>query len=67
MSDDSISRRDFVATTTTAALAFTIVPRHVLGRGYVAPSDRLNVACVGIGGMGLSNLTARARPSPGRT
>src|SRR5512133_691721 len=58
MSDDTISRREFVGATTTAALAFTIVPRHVLGgRGYVAPSDRLNVACVGVGGMGMSNMT----------
>jgi predicted dehydrogenase len=59
MSDDAISRRDFVGTTATAALAFTIVPRHVLGGpGYVAPSDRLNVAIVGAGGMGMSNMTA---------
>ena len=61
MSDDAhISRRTFVGTTTTAALAFTIVPRHVLGRGYVAPSDRLDVAVVGAGGMGMSNMTVLA-------
>src|SRR5512133_991578 len=61
MSDDApISRRTFVGQTTMAGLAFTIVPRYVLGRGYVAPSDRLNVAVVGAGGMGMSNMTALA-------
>jgi predicted dehydrogenase len=35
-----------------------IVPRHVLGRGYQAPSDTLNVATVGVGGMGGSNTQA---------
>ncbi|MEO8623473.1 MAG: Gfo/Idh/MocA family oxidoreductase [bacterium] len=36
-----------------------IVPRHVLGGvGYQAPSDTLNVAMVGIGGMGMSNMAA---------
>ncbi len=39
-----------------AAAAFTIVPRHVLGKGFVPPSDLFNVACVGVGGMGRSNL-----------
>ena len=39
---------------TTAAV--TIVPRHVLGRGYTAPSDRLNIAGIGVGGMGRTNL-----------
>ena len=29
-----------------------IVPRHVLGRGFTAPSDTLNIAAVGVGGMG---------------
>ncbi len=36
--------------------AFTIVPRHVIGKGYRAPSDTLNIAGVGIGGMGKANL-----------
>ena len=50
-----IPRRDFVQRTATAA-AFTIVPRHVLGRGYRPPSDTLNVACIGVGGMGRSDV-----------
>ncbi len=56
MSDDAMSRRDFVGTA-AAAGAFTIVPRHVLGGvGYRAPSDTLNVACIGVGGMGHNDV-----------
>ena len=51
MSRKRISRRKFVGDV-GAGVAFTIVPRHVLGRGYRAPSDKLNVACIGVGGMG---------------
>jgi predicted dehydrogenase len=36
-----------------AALA---VPRHVLGRGFIAPSDKLVIAGVGVGGMGRNYL-----------
>ena len=35
----------------------TIVPRHVLGRGFTAPSDRLNIAAVGVGGRGRAVIT----------
>jgi predicted dehydrogenase len=41
-----------------ATAAFAIVPRHVLGRGFQAPSDRLNIAVVGVNGMGASNAQA---------
>ena len=34
------------------------MPRHVLGRGFQAPSDTVNIATVGIGGMGGSNTRA---------
>jgi predicted dehydrogenase len=52
----SVSRRDFVGSSAAAA-AFTIVPRHVLGGpGYTAPSDKLNIACIGVGGMGKSDV-----------
>lgn len=58
--DQSISRRTFMkgSATTAAALALgpMIVPRHVLGMGFQAPSDTLNVAMVGIGGMGMENM-----------
>ncbi|SES05844.1 Oxidoreductase family, NAD-binding Rossmann fold [Pedobacter rhizosphaerae] len=57
--EDSInlnSRRNFIKTTAIAAAGFMIVPRHVLGKGFLAPSDRLMVAGVGVGGKGQSNL-----------
>ncbi len=54
MSD--ISRRDTVKQLATGLAAFTIVPRHVLGRGFRAPSDTLNIACIGVGGMGFNDV-----------
>src|ERR1700736_4784261 len=51
-----VSRRTFLRDVATASAALTIVPRHVLGRGFTPPSDMLNIAGVGIGGMGRSNL-----------
>ena len=50
------SRRDFLKTSSLAAAGFFIVPRHVLGRGFVAPSDKLNIAGVGVGGRAETNL-----------
>jgi predicted dehydrogenase len=50
------TRREFVSSMAKASLAATIVPRHVLGGpGYRAPSDTVNVAIVGAGGMGAQN------------
>lgn len=51
----TLNRRDFVAMTAAAA-AFTIVPRHVLGRGYIAPSDTITLAYIGTGTQGLTEL-----------
>ncbi|MGE5419327.1 MAG: Gfo/Idh/MocA family protein [Chloroflexota bacterium] len=59
MKEDSknISRRTFIGTTGAAAAGFTILPSSVIGGlGKRAPSDKLNIAVVGIGGMGNSNL-----------
>ena len=56
MSD--ISRRKFVETTVLTGAGLTIVPRHVLGHGFQAPSDTVNIATVGFGGMGGSNTRA---------
>jgi predicted dehydrogenase len=54
---NKVSRRQFVGTVATAAAAVTILPRHVLGAGFQAPSDTVNVAIVGYAnGMGTSNL-----------
>ena len=50
----SISRRDFVSQTAAAAVGFSIVPRHVLGGlGHVPPSDKVNIAFIGVGAQGL--------------
>ena len=52
-----ISRRGFLRNAAVASAAFTVVPRYVLGgRGRTAPSEKLNVACIGIGGMGASDV-----------
>ncbi len=49
---NNITRRNFLASAGATA-AFTIVPRHVLGGpGHTAPSDKLNIACIGVGGRG---------------
>src|SRR5436190_23965191 len=51
------SRRDFIKKGLTIAAGFYIVPRHVLGgKGFIAPSDRLTVAGIGVGGKGQSDL-----------
>jgi len=55
------SRRDFLRTSSVAAAGFFIIPRHVLGRGFIAPSDKLNIAGIGIGGKGTSDLTEFAK------
>ena len=54
---NTISRRGFINTSAAAIAGFTIVPRHaVAGLGHASPGDKLNVACVGIGGMGRVNI-----------
>ena len=54
----NISRRSFLKTGAVAAAGLTIVPGSVLGKsfGYTAPSDKLNIAGIGVGGMGRRNL-----------
>ncbi len=56
---DSLSRRSFVGRMALAGVGATIVPRHVLGGpGYQAPSDTLNIAGVGVGGVGGHKIRA---------
>ncbi|MEZ5029272.1 MAG: Gfo/Idh/MocA family oxidoreductase [Ferruginibacter sp.] len=55
------SRRKFIRNSSLAAAGFFIVPRHVLGRGYIAPSDKLRIAGIGVGGKGESDLSAFAK------
>lgn len=58
-----ISRRDFIGTLGIATAGFTILPSFtVSGLGHIAPSDKLNIAVIGIGGTGNSNLKA-VRPT----
>jgi hypothetical protein len=56
----TLTRRGFLANAAVAGASLTIVPRHVLGRGFTPPSDMLNIAGVGVGGMGRANLIALA-------
>lgn len=52
-----INRRSFLKGASAAVAAFTIVPRHVLGgAGYIAPSEQLTKAVIGVGGMGQGHL-----------
>ena len=54
-----ISRRKFMGGFAATAATITIVPSHVLGGpGKKAPSDKLNIACIGIGGKGFSDSEA---------
>jgi predicted dehydrogenase len=54
---NKLSRRSFITTSATAAAAVTILPSNVVsGMGYKAPSDKLNIAGIGVGGMGHANL-----------
>lgn len=60
-SKKGISRKEFLGKSAAAAAGFMVVPRHVLGgAGFKAPSDRLNIACIGVGGMGASNTRSLA-------
>ena len=50
------SRREFIKKSAIASSVF-LVPRHVLGGlGYTAPSDQLNLAAIGAGGKGASDI-----------
>ncbi|MBK9389864.1 MAG: Gfo/Idh/MocA family oxidoreductase [Bacteroidetes bacterium] len=52
-----MSRRSFIGTTGTIAAGLTILPNTVIsGLGHKAPSDKLNIAGIGVGGMGNANL-----------
>ncbi len=52
-----MSRRKFMATAATAAAGFTILPSGIISaKGRMAPSDKLNIVGIGVGGMGFANL-----------
>ena len=52
-----VTRREFLETAIAASAALTIAPRFVLGgQGFTPPSEKLNIACVGAGGMGANDV-----------
>jgi predicted dehydrogenase len=55
------SRRKFLKNIGVVAAAFSIIPRSVLGKGFVAPSDTLYLAGIGAGGKGESDLAEMAK------
>jgi len=56
--NNKINRRRFLGGAAAVA-GFTIVPRYVLGgAGYTPPSEKLNIAAIGVGGRGRSNIAA---------
>ena len=56
------TRRSFIKKAGLAAGAVTIIPRYVLGgNGFVAPSDKIYVAGIGVGGKGESDIAMFAK------
>jgi len=49
------SRRSFIKKSAITFAGISIIPRHVLGKGFIPPSDKLNVAVIGGGGKGFSD------------
>ena len=66
MGKKHLSRREFMGRAGTAAAAFTIVPRHVLGGpGRTAPSDVVTRGVIGTGGMGTgAHVTVNKEGQP---
>jgi len=56
-----ITRRRFVRNAAALGGAFFIVPRHVLGKGFIPPSDKLNIAGIGVGGKGEGDIAEFAK------
>jgi predicted dehydrogenase len=56
MSSKKGSRRNFIRNAGIAAAGFYIIPRHVMGRGFIAPSDKLNIGSIGVGGKGEGDI-----------
>jgi len=54
-----LNRREFLGSAAAASLAFTVVPRYVMGGpGYVAPSDKITIGYIGCGTQGLREMTS---------
>jgi hypothetical protein len=53
-----VNRRQFIGSAAAASVAFTVVPRYVIGgEGYIAPSDKLTIGYIGCGTQGLREMT----------
>jgi hypothetical protein len=53
------NRREFLGSAAAASLAFTVVPRQVLGgQGYIAPSDKVTLGYIGCGTQGLREMAS---------
>ncbi|MDD4644980.1 MAG: Gfo/Idh/MocA family oxidoreductase, partial [Bacteroidales bacterium] len=53
----TFDRRSFLSKSAVAGAGLIVIPRYVMGgKGYVAPSDKLNIAAIGSGGMGAGNI-----------
>ena len=54
----NISRRTFLKSGAAAVAGFTIAPSSILGKsfGHISPSDKMNIAAIGIGGIGHANI-----------
>ncbi len=61
MTTNDLTRRAFLATTTLSAVSTACAARVNTARvvpGKISPNEKLNIAGIGIGGMGFSNLRA---------
>ncbi len=59
----NLSRRNFLGTVGAVTAGLTIIPRHVMpGKGYLQPSDTVNVAGIGIGARGAADIRGLCDP-----
>src|SRR5882724_4924445 len=59
MNKENLTRRKFLASSSAVVAGITLIPRHVLGGAkFVAPSNKINLAIVGCGGQGETNVRA---------
>lgn len=56
----TLSRRSFLAAAGSLTAGLSIVPRHVVAGGATPPSEKLNIAGIGVGGMGAADINAVA-------
>src|SRR5260370_39366652 len=57
----NVERRKLIRKSAVEGEGFFIVPRHVIGRGFIAPSDKLRIAGIGAGGKGQDDLANFAK------